>query len=125
MPAMFLFKFCLLVSLFSVRQQALLSVWHGKLPCHSTILPHTSRRSMRLLRSLPQLRQNLSNHCDLYLASVRVLQPLPELAFAKPPLPPDFDCGDFLALRPQTNGSRRYAQPFRHSRRCEKWFVIG
>ena len=49
----------------------------------------------------------------------------PELAFSKPPLSSDLEGGDFFALRPETNGSRRYAQPFRNSRRCEKWFMIG
>jgi hypothetical protein len=89
------------------------------------MLPRVSRSSMRLLQPLLQMRQIASNSSNCRINQLMgISQPLTKLAFAKPPLAADFDGGNFFALRPKANGSRRYTQPLGDSSRRQKWFAI-
>ena len=88
---------------------------------------------MRGLPPAPQMPQSLSNSGNdcaiieliLDLRGPWVSQPFPELAFSKPPLSSDLEGGDFFALRPETNGSRRDTEPLGDSGCCQKRFTIG
>lgn len=88
---------------------------------------------MRPLRQLPQLPQIFANRSNsrgfpaiyvriLHLGRIAALQPFRDFFVAKPPLAAEFDSGDLLALRPQTNGASRDTQPAGNGRGGEKGF---
>ena len=61
----------------------------------------------------------------IHSGSQRAVDPLPQLAFAKSPLPADFDRRNLLTLRPETKSSGRDAQPFRDCGGGQKGFWSG
>lgn len=105
-------------------------MWH-----HEAIVPYDLRQGMRPLPQFPQLRQirasrsnthgaDLRKNEMLHVGSLRAVQPLCQIAFSKPPLPSNFDCGNFPAFGPKANGTGRNTKPFRNSSRRKQRFSV-
>lgn len=103
---------------------------------HAAILAQARVVRMRPLRQFPQLPQIALSYSKsraisprtgdvVYLGSERAVEPLAQFAFAKSPLPPNFDRRDFLAFRPQANRARRHAEPLGDGCRSQKRFPVG
>src|SRR6516165_6505573 len=84
------------------------------------------------MRQVPQLPQNFLNHSDRWtiiqlifcFCGFWIPQPVPQLTFAKPPLPSDFDGWDLSAFRPQADCPGCDAQPFSNGCGRKKRFTI-
>ena len=55
---------------------------------------------------------------------VGISQPSRQLALSKSPLASDFDRGNFLAFRPETEGLGRNAEPFGNCRSSHQRFAV-